>query len=90
MIKESNLWFSCVPTTTSRTPDATGFLVSDYRMETGVSPRLDDADDARSKHHQIWEALKQYKKLPYTFIYLFSFFLLADVGAESSTRRPPC
>ncbi|KAF5371301.1 hypothetical protein D9758_004260 [Tetrapyrgos nigripes] len=27
---------------------------------------------------QIWEALKQYKKLPYTFVYLFSFFLLAD------------
>ncbi|KLO05189.1 MFS general substrate transporter [Schizopora paradoxa] len=27
---------------------------------------------------QIWEAAKQYKKLPYTFIYLFSFFLLAD------------
>ncbi|TCD61408.1 hypothetical protein EIP91_008512 [Steccherinum ochraceum] len=27
---------------------------------------------------QIWLALKQYKKLPFTFIYLFSFFLLAD------------
>ncbi|KAF8582953.1 MFS general substrate transporter [Ramaria rubella] len=27
---------------------------------------------------QIWEAVKQYKKLPYTFIYLFAFFLLAD------------
>ncbi|KAI9467369.1 MFS general substrate transporter [Lactarius psammicola] len=27
---------------------------------------------------QIWVALKQYKKLPYTFIYLFAFFLLAD------------
>ncbi|RDB19866.1 Autophagy-related protein 22-1 [Hypsizygus marmoreus] len=27
---------------------------------------------------QIWKAVKQYKKLPYTFIYLFSFFLLAD------------
>ncbi|KZT05595.1 MFS general substrate transporter [Laetiporus sulphureus 93-53] len=27
---------------------------------------------------QIWIALKQYKKLPYTFIYLFSFFLLSD------------
>ncbi|GJJ14218.1 hypothetical protein Clacol_008480 [Clathrus columnatus] len=27
---------------------------------------------------QIWEAFKQYKKLPYTFIYLFAFFLLAD------------
>ncbi|TRM67466.1 autophagy-related protein 22-like protein [Schizophyllum amplum] len=27
---------------------------------------------------QIWHALKQYRKLPYTFIYLFAFFLLAD------------
>lgn len=27
---------------------------------------------------QIWYALKQYKKLPYTFSYLFAFFLLAD------------
>ncbi|KAI0375961.1 MFS general substrate transporter [Pilatotrama ljubarskyi] len=27
---------------------------------------------------QIWIALKQYKKLPYTFIYLVAFFLLAD------------
>ncbi|KAG6835115.1 hypothetical protein H0H93_004704, partial [Arthromyces matolae] len=27
---------------------------------------------------QIWLAVKQYKKLPYTFIYLFAFFLLAD------------
>ncbi|PPQ70377.1 hypothetical protein CVT26_013842 [Gymnopilus dilepis] len=27
---------------------------------------------------QIWAASKQYKKLPYTFIYLFAFFLLAD------------
>ncbi|KAG1803158.1 MFS general substrate transporter [Suillus variegatus] len=27
---------------------------------------------------QIWAALKTYKHLPYTFVYLFSFFLLAD------------
>ncbi|KAK0230189.1 MFS general substrate transporter [Armillaria fumosa] len=27
---------------------------------------------------QIWQALKQYRQLPYTFIYLFAFFLLAD------------
>jgi len=27
---------------------------------------------------QIFEALKQYKRLPYTFVYLFAFFLLAD------------
>ena len=29
---------------------------------------------------QIWHALKQYKRLPYTFVYLFAFFLLADVS----------
>ncbi|KAH9482270.1 Autophagy-related protein 22 [Psilocybe cubensis] len=27
---------------------------------------------------QLWAASKQYKQLPYTFIYLFAFFLLAD------------
>ncbi|KAI0306808.1 MFS general substrate transporter [Multifurca ochricompacta] len=27
---------------------------------------------------RIWLALKQYKKLPYTFTYLFAYFLLAD------------
>ncbi|KIK67166.1 hypothetical protein GYMLUDRAFT_37220 [Collybiopsis luxurians FD-317 M1] len=27
---------------------------------------------------QIWAALKQYRKLPYTFVYLLAFFLLAD------------
>ncbi|KAK7696121.1 hypothetical protein QCA50_000764 [Cerrena zonata] len=27
---------------------------------------------------QIWRALTQYKALPYTFVYLFAFFLLAD------------
>lgn len=30
---------------------------------------------------QIWEASKHYKKLPYTFIYLIAFFLLADVSS---------
>lgn len=29
--------------------------------------------------NQIGVALKQYKKIPHTFIYLFAFFLLADV-----------
>ncbi|KAH9833644.1 MFS general substrate transporter [Rhodofomes roseus] len=27
---------------------------------------------------QIWIALRQWKKLPYTFVYLFAFFLLSD------------
>ena len=31
---------------------------------------------------QIWAMCKQYKQLPYTFIYLFAFFLLADVGSR--------
>ncbi|KAG6815216.1 hypothetical protein H0H93_010565, partial [Arthromyces matolae] len=35
---------------------------------------------------QIWLAVKQYKKLPYTFIYIFAFFLLADLLAEYLPR----
>ncbi|KAF7432651.1 hypothetical protein PC9H_004593 [Pleurotus ostreatus] len=27
---------------------------------------------------QIWKALQEYKRLPFTFVYLFAFFLLAD------------
>jgi hypothetical protein len=33
---------------------------------------------------QIFQAFKQYKQLPYTFIYLFAFFLLADVSIHSA------
>ncbi|KZT05596.1 MFS general substrate transporter [Laetiporus sulphureus 93-53] len=39
---------------------------------------------------QIWIALKQYKKLPYTFIYLFSFFLLSDGMNTTGTRVLIC
>ena len=38
---------------------------------------------------KIWHALKQYKQLPYTFIYLFSFFLLADVSLQLLLASPP-
>ena len=31
--------------------------------------------------NQIWVALKQYKRFPHTFTYLFAYFLLADVRA---------
>lgn len=31
---------------------------------------------------QIWHAVKQYKKLPHTFTYLFAFFLLSDVSCH--------
>ncbi|KAH9986350.1 MFS general substrate transporter [Russula compacta] len=34
---------------------------------------------------QIWAALKEYKKLPHTFTYLFAFFLLADGLNTTST-----
>lgn len=39
---------------------------------------------------QIWSATKQYKRLPYTFIYLFGFFLLADGLNTSITLVAIC
>ncbi|KAF8803066.1 hypothetical protein BYT27DRAFT_7214905 [Phlegmacium glaucopus] len=38
----------------------------------------------------IWAACKQYKRLPYTFIYLFTFFLLADGLNTTSTLVSIC
>ena len=37
---------------------------------------------------QIWHALKQYRKLPFTFVYLFAFFLLADVRMRVPLHPP--
>ena len=37
---------------------------------------------------QIWIAFKQYKKLPYTFVYLIAFFLLADVRSTLVSGDP--
>ncbi|KAK7696120.1 hypothetical protein QCA50_000763 [Cerrena zonata] len=34
---------------------------------------------------QIWQALSQYRSLPYTFTYLFAFFLLADFSFSYNT-----
>lgn len=42
-IKQPKQLASCLPTTTPRSTDAEGFLVSDYRLETGRLPRLDGA-----------------------------------------------
>jgi len=39
---------------------------------------------------QIWLALKEYKKLPYTFTYLFAFFLLADGLNTTNTLVTLC
>ncbi|GBE79835.1 MFS general substrate transporter [Sparassis crispa] len=39
---------------------------------------------------QIWVAIRQYKKLPYTFVYLFAFFLLADGMNTSGTLVLVC
>lgn len=40
---------------------------------------------------KIWQAAKHYKQLPYTFIYLIGFFLLADVRLldHPSALGPP-
>ncbi|KAJ3485207.1 hypothetical protein NLI96_g5125 [Meripilus lineatus] len=48
----------------------------DSWLETGIQSSYDPV--LLLKTRQIWIALKQYKKLPYTFTYLFAFFLLAD------------
>ncbi|KAG1873634.1 autophagy-related protein 22-like protein [Suillus subalutaceus] len=39
---------------------------------------------------QIWAALKTYKHLPYTFVYLFSYFLLADGLNTTGTLVSVC
>ncbi|PSR81037.1 hypothetical protein PHLCEN_2v6568 [Hermanssonia centrifuga] len=74
-------WYLVVhlPATASRPTPTQGRALYYGWMEAGqtisyLNPRhsRSDADT------QIWYALKQYKKLPYTFIYLFAFFLLAD------------
>lgn len=39
---------------------------------------------------QIWEALKQYKRLPFTFVYLAAYFLLADALNTTGTLVSIC
>lgn len=80
--EEFNPLISHISTTTSWTPDTAGLLISDHRLEAGRSSDPGDTNDVYLSHLQIWIAIKQYKKLPYTFTYLFSFFLLADVGCH--------
>ncbi|KAH9947214.1 MFS general substrate transporter [Amylocystis lapponica] len=42
------------------------------------NPKVDNYVLVLTTGYWIWAALKQYKKLPYTFTYLVAFFLLAD------------
>lgn len=74
-----NSLVSFLPAAASWSADSKGFFLPDYRLEAGRVPHLGDIHSARSDRSQIWTALNQYRQLPYTFIYLFSFFLLADV-----------
>jgi len=39
---------------------------------------------------QIWQALKQYRKLPYTFVFIFGYFLLADAFNTTITLVSIC
>jgi len=70
---------SHLSTTTFWSTNAKGLLISDYWLEAGELPHPDVTNGIHPYYPQIWAALKQYKQLPHTFIYLFSFFLLADV-----------
>ena len=86
-IKRPKSLSSRLPTATPWPTDAKGLLIFDYRLEAGRLPHLGNSRDSRLRHTQIWTALKQYKQLPHTFIYLFAFFLLADVRLSNSICR---
>lgn len=73
------LLFSRVPTAAAWTPDPTGLLLSFHRLETGRLFYQTGTTSSCLNSCQILTAMKQYKRLPYTLVYLFSFFLLAGV-----------
>ncbi|KAG1831185.1 vacuole effluxer Atg22 like-domain-containing protein [Suillus subalutaceus] len=55
-------------------------FVTTYWVEPRPGPSLPEGEHYMTiGWKQIWATLKTYKHLPYTFAYLFSFFLLADV-----------
>ena len=86
---EFNSLFSHLSTSAPWTPSSTGLLVSNYWLEAGRSSQPDDTNGIHSSCLKIWTVTKQYQKLPYTFVYLFSFFLLADVR-HTSLSDPGC
>ncbi|KAF9461520.1 autophagy-related protein 22-like protein [Collybia nuda] len=64
-------------------------LVNGYWVVTGIwwfvfqlprpGPKVPDGENYLTiGWKQIWQAIKHYKQLPYTFVYLFGFFCLAD------------
>ncbi|KAI0068503.1 MFS general substrate transporter [Artomyces pyxidatus] len=81
-----------LPNTTKNNPKVNNYvlvLTNGYWVITGIwwfiyqqprpGPKLPKGESYLTiGWKQIWVALKQYKKLPYTFIYLVAFFLLAD------------
>ena len=58
-------------------PKGEHYLTVGWKQVSGCHQLL--AFEYRHFAAQIWEAVKHYKELPYTFVYLIAFFLLADV-----------
>jgi Vacuole effluxer Atg22 like len=44
-------------------------------------------DRSLSRPFQVWQLRKEYKKLPYLFIYVFAFFLISDARIFSLLHR---
>jgi hypothetical protein len=60
-------------------PKGEHYLTIGWKQVGVVSSNDPLADSTNCVTMQILEAFRHYKRLPYTFIYLFAFFLLADV-----------
>ena len=72
---------SHIPAASARAKAARGGKPSHDWLETGTLPSALSFSVLISFSNQIWVALKQYKKFPHTFTYIFAYFLLADVRA---------
>ena len=73
-------WSSHIPATSSGTSSTKGPELPYSRMEAGNEVILRPKNVSYLLLFQIWVALKTYKHLPHTFMYIFAFFFLSDVS----------
>jgi len=69
---------SYLPEVSSRSSFAEREALSHTGLDAGMLLKSIIAIIHVDEVYQMWEALKHYRKLPYTFIYLFGYFLIAD------------
>jgi len=69
---------SYFPEVSSRSSFAEREALSHTRVDAGMLLKSIITIIHVDEVYQMWEALKHYRRLPYTFIYLFGYFLIAD------------